>query len=449
MQSLNVEDALRFGDPGLAVGARPPSPLPRAVLLVLLLLLAACAVWLVFGRLDVVAVAHGKLVPKSFVKIVQPAEGGIVRDILVVDGARVREGDVLLRMDGQLAETDAATLREDVERRRLQLRRIDSELGASPFRIAPGDDPELAAEAMAQTRARRRAHADALAAEAAARSRALQDLASAVEIENKLSRVAPIVHEQALAWEKLAREGYAGRLLALERQRQHLETDGDLKAQSRVVAGLREALSQADGRMAQITSSYRQQLHAERIEAATHLARLRGEQAKHAHRHRLLELRAPQAGVVNDLAVHTRGTVLAPGAIVMTLVPEDEPLLAEVWLGNADSGAVRAGQRVRLKLVAFPFQKHGWIDGIVEAVSADAREPESAREGLPASPSAALAYRTRIRIDGPGGEGPARPALPLRPGMALSAEIHLGRRSVLEYLLSPVQRTFAEAGRER
>ena len=78
---------------------RPPSPLPRAVLYLLLGLLGAMLTWAFLGRLDMVAVAQGKLVPQSFLKIVQPAESGIVREILVKEGETVAAGQVIVRMD--------------------------------------------------------------------------------------------------------------------------------------------------------------------------------------------------------------------------------------------------------------------------------------------------------------------------------------------------------------
>src|SRR5205823_7302414 len=100
--------------------------------------------------------------------------------------------------------------------------------------------------------------------------------------------------------------------------------------------------------------------------------------AKQAHRQGLLELRAPQAGIIKDLATHTAGTVAAPGTILMTIVPEGDPLLAEVWVSNDDVGFVRPGQAAKLKLAAFQFQKYGLLDGKVLHVNADATEAPSA-----------------------------------------------------------------------
>ena len=110
---------------------RSPSPLPRVVLYTLLALIGVMLVWAWIGQLDIVAVAQGKLVPRSFLKIVQPAESGIVREILVKEGDAVRAGQLLVRMDMRISEADGNVLRAELQRKRLQLRRIDAELGGT------------------------------------------------------------------------------------------------------------------------------------------------------------------------------------------------------------------------------------------------------------------------------------------------------------------------------
>jgi HlyD family secretion protein len=159
----------------------------------------------------------------------------------------------------------------------------------------------------------------------------------------------------------------------------------------------------------------------------------------------MLELRAPQDGIIKNLATHTVGSVVSQGSILMTLVPVSESLLAEVWVRNDDIGFVAPGQPVRVKLAAFPFQKYGMVDGRIAQVSADAAE-ESAQQN-PAQ-AGQLFYKTRVTLLAPhllSEEKRHR----LSPGMQVTAEITLGRRSVMEYLVSPVSRAFQQAGRER
>lgn len=131
----------------------------------------------------------------------------------------------------------------------------------------------------------------------------------------------------------------------------------------------------------------------------------------------------------------------------MTLVPVEESLLAEVWLSNEDVGFVRPGQPVKLKLAAFQFQKYGMLDARIEQVAADVtdRQEAGADQG---KQGAQLAYRTSVSLDKQILKADGM-SYRLASGMQVSAEIKLGERTVLEYLLSPVQRAFHEAGRER
>jgi hemolysin D len=442
------QDAFDFAPAYLKLCEQPPSPLPRIVLYLLLAMVTTVLVWAATGRLDIVAVAPGKLVPQNFLKVVQPAESGIVREILVKEGDRVAAEQVLMRMDRQLAEADRRALASEIRLRELQLRRIEAELENTALARQPDDPPELYAQIDAQLRSRRQAHLDSLESERAQLAKVQQELHVALEVKRKLEKTVPIHLEQAQAWEKLAREGFAGRLLALDRQRVWAESEQDLRAQTFTVGSLRAAIAQSEKRIAQITSSHRQQLQAERVETAAQLHRLRQEWDKHQHRYALLELKAPQAGIVKDLATHTPGTVVAPGTILLTLVPEGEPLQAEVWVSNLDVGFIRPGQPVKVKLVSYPFQRYGMANGVVQRVSADAADAKGTQNMPPTPLGDALHYRALIDLDSNFLQrGEKRYAL--IPGMRVNAEIHLGTRTVLEYLLSPLQKTLHEAGRER
>lgn len=445
LSSLQPPDA--FAPAVLRLQREAPSPLPRLMLHTLWLLLAFVLAWVALGQLDIVAVAQGRIIPQTFLKIVQPAEQGIVREILVKEGDVVESGQVLIRMDALLSGADRNIVANELRLKELQLRRIDAELSGTALVRRPGDPEEIFAQVSAQYRARRDAHQDAVDGERALLVRAQQDLNVALEIENKLRKTVPLYEEQAKGWERLANEGFAGRLMAMDRQRLYIESAQDLRAQGHNVESLRASIAQSEKRIAQISSNYRQQLQNERIEAAAHLHRLRQELDKHEHRFGMLELKAPQAGIIKDVATRTPGTVVAPGTILLTLVPQDEPLLAEVWVNNADAGFVQANQKARLKFAAYPFQKYGTLEGAVAHVSADAREhsdvPGAAVRSIPEA-----AYRTLITLSADHLSHADR-QLRLVPGMAVSAEIRLGTRTVLEYLLSPIQKAAGEAGRER
>ncbi|MCC7327416.1 MAG: HlyD family type I secretion periplasmic adaptor subunit [Burkholderiales bacterium] len=428
----------------------PPSPLPRRVLYWLTALLALAALWLCVGRLDIVAVAGGKLTPRTSLKIVQPADAGRVAEIAVTEGESVLAGQLLLRLDADLHDAETRALRNDLTQRSLQIRRIDAELADAAFPRLQGDADEAFARADAQYRANRTAYADARAQETSAIARIDEELRAAVAVRSKLQRTVPIYRTAAERYATLRAEGFVSELFALERQRDRIEKEHELEAQEHVAEGLRANLAQARRRLLQVESSYRQQLHAERAQLSSQRSRLEEELAKELYRAAGVELRAPQAGVVKDLATHTLGAIVSPGSILLTLVPAGEELQADVLVRNLDVGFVRIGQPARVKVATYPFQKYGIVDGVVVHVSPDASDAppaprDSDDESLPLAPNG---YRARIALSGQSLPFHGHP-LPLTAGMQVDAEIRLGERTLLEYLLAPVQRAWHEAARER
>ena len=266
--------------------------MPGRVLTLLLGLFTAVLVWAALGRLDIVAVAPGRLLPAGYVQVVQPAEGGIVQQILVQEGDRVKRGQVLVRLDAAQNAAQSIQLRTEMQLVHLKLTRLNAELTGTEPRATPADSPELFARTLEEYRARRRSLLDALAGERAALARAEQELRSAQEMELKLSQTLPIMRAQEHAWAQLQKEGFAGRLLADERRRQRIEIEQELKAQRHAIAGHRAGIEQSRVRLAQIESSHRSQIHSERMEAEGHKRRLEQEWQKQTHRNALQELKA-------------------------------------------------------------------------------------------------------------------------------------------------------------
>jgi HlyD family secretion protein len=433
----------------------------------IVLLVGMLIAWSAWGQLDIIAVAEGKLVPKTYLKIVQPAEGGILKDILVQEGDRVKAGQVLMRMDRQLAEADSRILDNAIAQRTLQLARIDAELGDRALALTHSIPSPLAGEGQgegkinsiliqqvhAQYHARRRAYEDALAEEQAALRKAQEDLAAAEQVREKLATLLPTYKQEEAALARLGERHLAAELDVLGRKRQRIETEQDLKTQERTLASLEAVIAQSDQRLNRITSRYREQLQNERIEAHAELDELLLERAKQQHRNTLLELKAPQDGIVKDVATHTLGAVVSPGTILLTLVPSHETLRAEIMIRNEDIGFVREGQTAKVKLSAYPFQKYGLVQGTVIHISADAGETPIANTNDGDSPtdvqqSSALCFKAIVQLEGQALKRDGK-RFDLAPGMQVVAEIDQGKRTVLEYLLSPVQKTVFEAGRER
>jgi HlyD family secretion protein len=376
-------EALDFAAGLLAIQERPPQRLPRVLLLLCVALVGLLLLWASLAKLDIIAIAEGRLVPLSFTKVVQPADAGVVSEILVKDGDLVAEGQVLLRMDPRLARADTQAFGTEVALRRLTLRFIDAELADRPARAAPSDRMDLFAQLDGRFRAQRQAHQDAVAQEHEAQNKARAELAAAQQVLEKLARTVPVYQQSAQAYQRLVKEGFVGELAALDKSREALEKEKDLDTQAANVASLQAAIAQGDRRIAALRSQYRSQLATERGETAALLNRSDQELEKSSVKAGMLEIKAPYAGVVKDLAVTAKGAVVAAGSVLLSVVPINEPLQAEVLLKNEDVGFVAQGQEARIKVAAYPFQKYGLLESRVKLVSADSADPKQAPPGQP------------------------------------------------------------------
>lgn len=406
-------------------------------------LVALLVAWSLLGRMDVVVVAGGRLVPESRVKIVQPAEGGVVRAVRVREGERVRAGQALLELDDTLLRTESKTLADTLARHRLSLRRVEAERDGRPLASRPGDDPLAWTELRAQWQANVALQVATGRAATAARDRAADELAAAREELAKQEATLSVANREREAWEALRAQGHVGEIEFARHEQEWRAAGKDRDAQQARVQSRVASLQQAGEEVEAVRAGHRARLAGERALLEAEIARLEQSLAGERHRQEAQVLRAPRNGVVQALYAHTPGTVVAPGAVLLTLVPDDEALQADVFVRNTDVARLRPGLPVQVKVHAFPFQKHGMLRGELAEISPDAvsaDDPSAAGEGV------AGRYRARVRFVA---DPSARiDATALAAGMWVSAEIRVGERRPVDYLLDPVRRVASTAGRE-
>jgi hemolysin D len=412
---------------------RTPIPLLVGSLVpALCALLIAVVAWTWLSRVDVVVSARGRVVPSGQVKHVQAQEPGIVTAIHVSEGQRVAAGDRLLELDPRAAEADHLRLaaeRRHLEHERARLTTLLALL-AGPKPLAASADPRVVSEFSSFAAARR-----ALEEEIALAAAEEQMLAARLA---QSEATLPLLQERSAALASLAARQLAPRLswLELEEQRLHHSLGQDVLRAERGMSRARNA--NASERLAQLAAQTRAGWLAELEQVRTRLAvHAEAEQQNLLQRARL-HVHAPVAGTVQDLALSTHGAVVGAGERLLNIVPEAVPLMVEAWLENQDVGHVRAGQTVVIKVETFPFTRYGTLAGTIAGVAPDATALE--REGL--------LYLARIHLedDTLWVDGSRQR---LTPGMAISAEVHLGTRRLLEYLLAPLMRHAGEAFRER
>jgi HlyD family secretion protein len=446
----------RWHDPLGLICAEAPDQSSRIVLRALVVLMAILLLWAAFGQVDIIVSAEGKLAPQTLIKIVQPAEGGVVRKLLVTEGDVVKAGQMLVQLDTTLARADYQAVASDLAMQRLQERRLEAALHNQPMRAQGGDDPQSYAQVERQDSAHRAAYRDNLEQEKSLLQKAEYDLRSAREVQVKLEQSLPVYREVAASLGNLAKDGYVTAHAAADKNREMGDKEKDLSAQQAAVAAAQASVAAQARKVIQIQSSYQSALQTELAEVRAKISQLQPTLDKSHYKENVMTLFAPQDGVVKALSTTTVGSVVQPGAVLITLVPVAEPLFADVLIKNEDIAFVQAGQKVRLKLAAYPFQRYGMLDGTVLQVGADATEAGRNGAGIndtqaaePGSAALPSTYRARVQLNSQSLLSPQGRHLALNPGMQLVAEFNQGQRSVLEYLLSPIQKTIQEAGRER
>jgi hemolysin D len=258
--------------------------------------------------------------------------------------------------------------------------------------------------------------------------------------------------------EKLRRQltevQFGNRLAYLDAQQQLLEAVHERDAQSKRMVEITAARQGLERQREEAKSNYAVDVLGKLAEAEQKDSEYSEELVKAEHKTDQTELRSPIDGTVQQLAVHTIGGVVTPAQSLMVIVPRDQNLVVEALVSNSDVGFVHAGQDVELKVETFTFTRYGLLHGHVINISPDTVSPDDARNtdaaggrGEPKA-SSSPAYLARIQLDDKSimVDGKAQT---LAPGMVVTAEIKTGRRTIMDYLLSPLLRHTSESLRER
>jgi hemolysin D len=430
---------LEFLPEVLEIQHTPPSPIGRATAWTLVTALVAAIAWASVSRVDVVAVAPGKLIPSGHSKVIQPLESGIIRTIHVREGQVVRRGEGILDLDPTTSEADLTRLAHEHRAARLDAARLRALLDGQPaLEVAPGTDPKLAGlqqRRLSDQRAEYASRLEAASLLVAQRQAALE--ATRADSE-RLEAVVPMLAERAAAYRKLLDNEFVGRLQYLEVEQQRVEKAQELAASRHRLTQDLAALGEARKQVEVIEMEFRRSRLAELTEVETRAAALAQEVVKASQRARIQRLVAPIDGVVQQLAVHTVGGVVTHAQALMVIVPREASLEVEAVIENKDIGFVRPGQTAEVKVETFPFTRYGTIPAQVTTVSGDAVPLE--RGGLAYLARLSLA-RTSVTVDGQ--------EVDLAAGMAVTAEIKTDVRRVIEFVLSPLLRYARESARER
>ena len=465
----------------------PPSPLPVWTMLTICAVFAAAFAWSFFGRLDVNAVAPGKLEPTGRVKVIQALDPGKVAAIRVENGQAVKAGDLLLELDPAEAAADEREAREALQAGLSEIARrgLAIEAARAAQREGAGNGSPLPAlETLAadpqgkidwgaplpdgvQTREEAVLSADlrqladtlrALDKQIAQKQATLQRLRMSIAyqaalIDTLTERVA--TRQQAID----LRVGTKINLYDAKEEQQRSQSS--LASDQGQLIETDAAIGELQSEKTKTLSQFIAENENKTEEASRKADEARQALAKAAARLASTKLYAPIDGVVQQLSVTTFGQVVGAGQQLATVTPTDGALQVEALVANMDIGFVRVGQEVAVKLDAFPFTRFGALHGRVVAIAAAAVDEQQAKRSLAnattpgnapesSAPGQTQSFvfpvivaidETAMRVDGA--------TIPLTPGMTAAVDIKTESRRVIDYLLSPLAKTVSEAMTER
>ena len=440
------DPARPFLPAALEVQETPPSPLGRALLWLLLALFATAIAWACLGRVDIVVTATGRVVPTGQVKQVQAPELGTVAALLVGEGDVVAAGQALLRLDPAYVEADRVQLREQLNdiavqatwRGALEKWLADGAPRAAPDKLPPrfaAVDQVKADTLYRQHRLEISASLEVLARELAA-NRA--ERATLQAERDGVRSTLQVLAQRVAAYKTLVDQRYGARVQYLEMLQQQTELEKRLPVLHSRQAALAESAAAISARIQADLGDIRKGNLLTLAQLDSERSRLQQDANKVARRQQQLQVNAPVAGTVQELAVHTVGAVVSPAQELMKIVPAGVGVEVEALLHNRDVGFVNEGQRAVVKVDTFNFTQYGLLAARVLDISNDAVE----------DPSLGWVFRIRLLLDKDwlAVEGKQ---VRLSPGMAVTAEVRTGQRRLIEFFLSPLLRYQQESVRER
>lgn len=431
---MNNNENYQFLPAAIEVEETPPNPTARKFIWLLIAFIVFALAWALFGRVDIVAIAPGKVVVSDRTKLIQPTELGVVRAIHVRDGSSVKAGDVLIELDTTMTEADVHRVQNELQAVEHELTRYQSfahYLAGTRAQAMGKQDREIVSETVVEYRNRRESIEQQMVAKKNEREAALQTV-------KKLEATLPLIEKRAAGLKTLADKKVVAEVMWLEIEQARIETQQNLAVAKAQWTGSHAAIDQMYAQLNGLDAEYRKNTLEKIAQLQQQQRSLQQENIKADQRHALHVLRAPVAGVVQQLAVHTIGGVVNPAEKLMVIVPQGEGIEIEALLPNKDIGFIRPGLDAAVKVDAFPFTRYGTIKGKVISVSQDAIPHEQL----------GLVFATRIALDTQQMKVDGQ-VIALSSGMSTVNEIITGNRTLMDYLLSPLRSRMNEAARER
>lgn len=420
----------------------------RWVLYIILCSLVLCVAGASIFSVDRIVVGDGQLITTSPTIVVQSLNTAIIRTITVRIGEVVEKGQVLATLDSTFASADLGALSKQRLALSAQIRRIQAELQHQPFSALPeeAENGRLQAQIFNQRKIilekNKQTNTDKIAALNS------KIALNAIQYRGKKQQL-KLLRDVEGATAKLPQNDVNFRLKLLESQKARQQTSNDIENLMAEKEVLTNELKQGKSEWQRYLEERNGQLLEQEVQLRSELEKISEEMNKAKRLHELVSLRAPQRGVVQSIAERSVGSIIQAAEPFITLVPFGSAIEAEVYILSKDIARIRTKDSVRIKLDAFPFQRHGTLPGEVRMISEDSfhRRDKTMIPADTVNESAGAFYKTRVRLISTKLKKVPK-GFRLQPGMKVRAEIKIGKRSIISYFLYPVIRIFDESLRE-
>jgi adhesin transport system membrane fusion protein len=420
---------------------------PRAASSMLLWIIVAFViiffVWAAFTELDRTVRGQGRVVPSSQLQVVSNLEGGVVEDILVRSGQVVRQGDELIRLDRTASSADLGSGSATLAALDIKIARLTAEVTGGSPRYPASSDPAIAD----QIRVEQSLYATRMADLSAITS---SGVARVGQADRAVAEAQSTYQSRQSAWRQRASEvtmirplverGIEPRLSLTQAEAQANIAQSDMQASSETIGRARQALAEARSSLTQQQQQWRTQSGNELAAAQAEAGARRRALPALADRAQRTVLRAPLAGRINRVLVTTRGGTIRPGEPVVEIVPSNESLVIEAQIRPSDIAFVRIGQPAHIAITAYDRSVYGVLDGVVTTISPDATLNERTGESY---------YTVKVRTNVAFLRDNNGRQMPIGVGMTAEVDLLGEKRTILQYILSPIARLGETALREQ
>lgn len=416
------------------------------------IIVVAIIIWILLARVDVIAQTSGQIIPSSRLKSIQVSETSIIKQVYVKEGDFVKKGTLLAQLDSTTQEAEALSNKKEAQLYNLSLKRIDAQLYAKPFVLSSTDNPIEFDHIKAELNSRITNHQAEMDEAKSAILEAKSELSNSQMQYEKLSVSTDLWHEKMNAYKELKTQGAIAHVEADDKIRDAHEKLGEIKQAKETISLNQAKLKEAQDKLAKIETDYNKSLLTEKTDILDKEAKAIAACDKAEHEVKISSLVAPVDGIVKDLNVHTKNGVLTPGNALMTIIPNNDVIEAEVIVRNEDIGYIELGQNVKLKVASFPYQKFGLLHGKVINISPDAMDTSDNKNNNsnnqddkqkqdPGYKVLVQVPKNYIQV--------GNKKYDILNGMKVEADIKISDRTIFEYLTDPLKKLVNESATER